>query len=371
MRRSNAISSIAAALALLCLVFTAFHARAASPTDTARILAGLRPTPGSPLARIAATPEWQRHAAEMNAAWNTFERSQLTRIRVWAAAKLPGPYPAMFYMFGGPDFVHADAFFPHARTYVQAGLEPVGSVPDLSRLPPQQLAASLAALRQSLNNFLTYGYFITKEMGAQFRFGAFSGTLPVLYAFLARTGKRIHRVEYVSLAGSGNVVAVKGKRKPTGVKITFSGSDGSQRTLYYLRTNLENSGVAKSGFLKFCARLGTGGSLLKSASYLMHVGGFSKVRDFVMRHSAVIVQDDSGIPLKYLSNGKWRLYPFGQYIPPIDVFKRHVQPDMAQLFARAQRVNFGIGYRSHPTRTTILVATRAAPAPAPAPAPRQ
>ena len=355
-----------AVLAALLVAVSLPSVRAASPNDTARILAGLPPAPGSPLARITASPAWQDHAAQMSAAWHAFERRHLTRIRVWAAAKLPGPYPAMFYMFGGPDFVHADAFFPHARTYVQAGLEPVGTVPDLSQLPPQQLAASLSALRQSLNNFLQFGYFITKEMGTQFKFGAFSGTLPVLYVFLARSGKRINGVEFVALSGNGNVAAVRGKRKPAGVKISFSGSDGAPRTLYYFRTNLENSGVAKSGFLKFCARLGTGGSLLKSASYLMHVGGFSKVRDFVLRHSAIIVQDDSGIPLRYLSDGRWRLYPFGQYIPPIDVFKQHVQPDMAQLFARAaQRVNFGIGYRSHPTRTTILVATRATPTPPP------
>ena len=349
-------------VAILALTGLA-SAGAASPNDTARVLAGLPPAPGSPLAGIVSTPGWQRHAAEMRAAWNTFERRQLNRIRVWASAKLPGPYPAMFYMFGGPDFVHADAFFPRARTYVQAGLEPVGAVPDLSRLPPAQLAASLTALRQSLGNFFQFGYFITKEMGAQFRFGAFSGTLPVLYAFLARTDKTILKVEYVALSANGGVVAVKGKRRPSGVRITFAGSDRTRRTLYYFRTNLENSGVAKSGFLKFCARLGTGGSLLKSASYLMHVGEFSRVRDFVLTHSAVIVQDDSGIPLKHLSDGRWNLYPFGQYIPPIDVFKHHVQPDMAQLFARAQRVNFGIGYRSHPTRTTILVATRAAPRP--------
>ncbi|MEM8744138.1 MAG: hypothetical protein AAGF14_05835, partial [Pseudomonadota bacterium] len=298
------------------IVLSLAAAKAASPNDTARILAGLPPAPGSPLAAITTTPGWQRHAAEMRAAWNTFERRQLNRIRVWAAAKLPGPYPAMFYMFGGPDFVHADAFYPNARTYVQAGLEPVGSVPDLSRLPPPQLAASLTALRQSLTNFFQYGYFITKEMGAQFKFGAFSGTLPVLYAFLARTDKTILKVEYIALRGNGSVVPVKGKGRPSGVKITFAGADRTPRTLYYFRTNLENAGVAKSGFLKFCAKLGTGGALLKSASYLMHVGGFSRVRDFVLKHSAIIVQDDSGIPLKYLSDGRWNLYPFGQYIPP-------------------------------------------------------
>ena len=36
----------------------------------------------------------------------------------------------MFYMFSGPDFLYADAFYSKATTYVLSALEPVGSVPD-------------------------------------------------------------------------------------------------------------------------------------------------------------------------------------------------------------------------------------------------
>ena len=163
----------------------------ASPNDTARFLAGLPPAANSPLAPSAGTPGWQFHVAKMGAAWAAFERRQVTRIRVWAAAKLINPQPAMFYMFGGPDFVHADAFFPHATTYVLSGLEPVGPRPLVSELPGPVLAGSMASLHQSLSHFLEFGYFITSQMGTQFKVGKFNGTLPVLYVFLARSGKTI------------------------------------------------------------------------------------------------------------------------------------------------------------------------------------
>ena len=35
----------------------------------------------------------------------------------------------MFYMFSGPDFLYANAFFPNASTYILCGIEPVGPVP--------------------------------------------------------------------------------------------------------------------------------------------------------------------------------------------------------------------------------------------------
>ena len=38
-----------------------------------------------------------------------------------------------------------------------------------------------------------------------------------------------------------------------GVRIIFAGSDGQEKTLYYFSTDLSNSGVKASGFLKFCA----------------------------------------------------------------------------------------------------------------------
>lgn len=349
-------------ITVLTQAFAAQAAPGATANDTARFLAGMQPAPGSPLMALTRTAGWQHHARAMNSAWSSLESRQFARIRVWAAANLPPLQGPMFYMFGGPDFVHAHAFYPHASAYVLSGLEPVGALPDATKVSAQALGAGLDNIHRSLGNFLQYGYFITREMGQQLSKGAFTGTLPLLYVFLARSGKTIHQVAFVTLTGKGSAVPKRGKGAARAVRITFSGRDGRARKLYYFRTNLADSGVAKSGFLKFCAKLGSGGSLVKSASYLMHVGGFSKVRNFLLRHSAVIVQDDSGIPLRYFTAGKWRLKPFGQYIGPTEQFAKRYQPDMAELYSRvrAPQVNFGIGYRWHPQRTTVLVAERLA-----------
>ncbi|MEC9368542.1 MAG: hypothetical protein VX871_07595 [Pseudomonadota bacterium] len=332
----------------------------ATPDDTARILAGLRPAPTSPLAPMTQDPAWQSHASAMNASWAELDQRQLSRARVWSLANLGTPSPVMFYMFSGPDFPNAEALFPRATTYVFAGLEPVGPLPDVIALPPAKLPAALGELRASLGNFLQYGYFITRDMGTDMRSGSFTGVLPVLYLSLARSGMTITGVTFLNLDGKGGTAPLKsgGKARPRGVRIDFAGPAGGQRTLYYFSTDLSDGGVGKSGFLKFCEKLGGGDSLLKSASYLMHVGGFSRVRGFLLANSATLVQDDSGIPLKYFEPGRWRLRPFGQYLPPIDEFKRHEQPDMAQLFAGASPVNFGMGYHWHASRTNILVADR-------------
>ncbi|WP_204265407.1 hypothetical protein, partial [Enterobacter hormaechei] len=82
---------------------------------------------------------------------------------------------------------------------------------------------------------------------------------------------------------------------------------------YYFSTDLSNSGLKASGFLKFCATLAPGDSLIKSASYLMHLGDFSTVRKFILANSATIIQDDSGIPLAQYSPKMWRFAPFGRY----------------------------------------------------------
>lgn len=353
----------AAVLAFFLLVLSpafALQALPQSPNDMARFLAGLPSGPRSPLGALEQQPGWQRHAAELNAAWGEFERRIATRIQVWSHAKLPPSPPAMFYMFGGPDFPHANAFFPDASVYILSGLEPVGALPNPAVLDGRDLSDSLASLRRSLGNYLKYGYFITKEMNAQLRQGDFKGIVPLLYLFLARSEMTIRSVEYVNVAANGSLALLRDGRKARGVRIGITGRDGAPRMLYYFSTDLSNNGVAKSGFLKFCASQGAGGALLKSASYLLHTGGFSKVRQFLLQYGAVIVQDDSGIPLKYFQQGKWRLRPFGQYLPPIDVFKRHYQKDLARLFrsGNAEAVNFGIGYHWHPSRTNILVAER-------------
>ena len=109
----------------------------------------------------------------------------------------------MFYMFSGPDFLYADAFYSKATTYVLSALEPVGSVPDLTRLPRGGIGSALYNVERSLGSILSFSFFITKQMKVDLHAGQVSGTLPILYVFLARSGKTIRDVSLIALDDKG------------------------------------------------------------------------------------------------------------------------------------------------------------------------
>ena len=328
--------------------------------DTVRFIAGLRPSAGSLLAPLTGDESWRAHARFFDRAFGELDRSQLTKARAWAKANLRVKRPTMYYMFSGPDFLYADAFFPEATTYVLAALEPVGQIPDLARIPRGSLGPSLATVSSSMHSVLSFSFFITHNMRNQLSAGRLNGTIPILYVFLARSGKTVKEVSLVNLDADGNErPETPGARSGAhGVKILFAGADGKERTLYYFSTNLADDGVPTSGFLKFCAGLGPADSLIKSASYLLHNSYFSKIRDFLIANSATILEDDSGIPLAYFDAKKWQLRPFGRYITPLGIFPNTYQPRLQELFKRASPIEFGYGYRWRRNESNLLLAVR-------------
>lgn len=359
----------------------------ASVNDTARFVAGLPVSEGSPLAALTLDPAWQQHATFFDEAWAKLAARQFAGIRNWEVNYLPDatqPLPVAFYMFSGPDFLYAHQFFPNAGTYILAGTEPIGPLPDVLRFGGPALTPVLQNLQKSLNSVLSFSFFITQDMKSDLQRQELNGTLPIFYVFLARAGKTITDISFITLDKSGRPLPSlpndKSKSLTPGVRVTFtSAPGGAPQTLYYFTTDLSNEGIrSQPGFLKFCAAQGTGGSLLKSASYLMFENGFSTVRDFLLDHSKAIVQDDSGIPVAAFDQSKWLLRFFGSYAGPIDLFKQYYQPQLQGLYQQSNPapLAFGIGYRWSRQQSTLIVATRKGtegsplqnePPPAPAP----
>jgi hypothetical protein len=357
--------SLASLVAAFILVTTQCASAAGDATafDTARFLAGMQPSSDSPLAPLTHEPSWQQHAKFFEATWSSLEQRQLSRIRTWSAANLTRRRPVLFYMFSGPDFLYANTIFPKAATYVLSGLEPVGQIPDVAKTSTRSLPQALAGLRASLNSILNYSFFITKAMNTKLSAGPLKGTLPILFIFLARSGKTIHDVSFVSLDSNGAVEPAgreNARGSTKGVKIVFSGSENDEQTLFYFQTDLSNEGTKNSGFLTFCAQLGSADSLVKSASYLMHSDRFSKVREFLLDHSDLILQDDSGIPVQYFKPASWQLTPFGRYLDPIATFRSQYQRKLDELFrmSHPSRLDFGIGYRWRPNESNLLLAEK-------------
>jgi hypothetical protein len=350
-------------------------AESATANDTARFLAGLPPAPNSPLSILTQDSLWQDHARHFNSIFARVDSNTLSRIRAFSKEHLPDKRETLLYFFSGPDFLFATSFFPTASTYVLAGLEPVGSVPQLTSLSVPAVEGSLRSLENSLGSLLSFSFFITKNMKTQLSDGPVYGTLPVLYVFLARTGKTIHDVASVGLDEKGNIQVLdepagaaatnqKANRSAArAIRIVFSHENGPRQTLYYFSTNLADSSVAHSGFLAFCERLGPADSFIKSASYLLHGSGFGRARVFLLNHSAMILQDDSGIPLAFFDSKNWRLQTFGRYVGPIAEFAHRGQPELAQLFYKTNAVplDFGIGYRWRRNESNLLLAVKAAP----------
>jgi len=354
------IAALAAAM-LLAAVLPGRAADTVTANDTARYLAGMAPSAESPLTPLTKDPAWQHHARFLDSAFAQLEQRQLSKIRTWADTNLSAPRPTMFYMFSGPDFLYANAFYSKASTYVLSALEPPGSVPDLMKLPRGGLGSALNNVEHSMGSILNFSFFITKLMKVDLRAGQLNGTLPILYVFLARSGKTIRNVSPVALDDKGTAYFANENPGPNathGVRIVFAGSDGEQKTLYYFSTDLSNSGVKSSGFLKFCETLAPGNSLIKSASYLLHAGNFSTVRDFILVNSATIIQDDSGIPLNDYNPKKWRFFPFGRYAGPIGEFPGRYQQSYADLFRRSQPMDFGIGYRWRSYESNLLLSVK-------------
>jgi hypothetical protein len=374
-RRSAIVQNLgfAAAVALSLAFAGAAHAQAvraqsapapsakpASADDTAKFLAGMPVSADSPLAALSQNPAAKQHTAYFDRAFGELDKAKLSKIRTWAAANLTTPKPTLFYLFGGPDFLYADTFFPDVKTYVLSGLESAGPIPGLTRMSPGFAFAAQQHIAGSLRSVLTLSYFITKQMSGDLNSGPLPGTLPLIYVFLARTGNTLHDVSQVFLDEKGELHP--GDRThplapASGVKVTFADKGGTEKTLYYFRSNLADM-RGDIALLTFCRSLGQGESFIKSASYLLHTAGFTQTRNFLLDNSAAILEDDTGVPLKYFDTAKWDVHPFGHYVVPI--FPGYYQPDMVAFFQKmkAPPIDFGVGYRFGPNQSSLLWAVK-------------
>ena len=345
---------------LFLVLSTSLVALADTPTPDAqaRYIAGMA-VDGTPLQALAeGSQAWRDHAREFDKSWAELQKTQLDAIAAWSPNHLAqsnekdGP---LYYMFSGPDFLYAHAFFPRAPIYIMCGTEPVGAIPDVTSLSDSELSHGLNGIHESLNSVLSFSFFITKKMKDDLVQTKLTGTLPLLYVFLARSGCTVREVKLVNLDKDGAFVT--DKTATPGVLIDFTGVDGLKQVLYYFTTDLSNSGIKDNpGFMKFCETLGTGTAFAKAASYLMHNDYFSKVRDFLLTHTRSIVQDDSGIPLKYFKGDQWVVTGLGRYAGPIDLFKERYQQDVAELYraGKSEPLPFHFGYRWHSGESSLL-----------------
>jgi hypothetical protein len=357
---------------------------ALSPLDAeARFLAGLSSGTGGPFAALEETPAWKAHQSELSGMWTKLDTKRLTPMREWAKAELwPRIEPArpLVYFFGGPDAISADVLYPEAPTLVLCGLERPGETAPLDKLPPAEVENALVSLRRTIRTTVDVSYFITSRMGGDMIKSPLKGVLPVLFLFLARNGEHLVDVAAISIDPTSGAVTEVPAPPETGVggwRMHFRRSPSDPvRELVYLRLDLSNANAAKvPGFFTYLETLGTTNAFLKAASYIMHDRSFSRARAHLLDHSSSVLEDDSGIPFKFLNTPDWELTYFGTYTPPKGQFVKAIQTEMLKAWSGAPKrpLPYKTGYAHSGADSHLLLARRKPPmAPAdagPAPSP--
>jgi hypothetical protein len=326
-----------------------------------RGLAGEKASGDTGAAPWESTPEWKDYAEKLDGNWNYLNRVRLNAMRIWGNAELAGlrgKTSAVFYPFSGPDVLYADTLFPNSKVLLMAGLEPVGTMPDLGKLQQDgKLGPYLAQVKTSLFTILAASFFKTKDMKTDFNNQLVDGLMPAMIVFLAREGYSINGIQYVVLGHDGALHPHGEISGAPGVQITYD--DG--RTLLYFQADLGNDGLKDNpGFVRLMHRLAPGITYLKAASYLLYEGYFSTIRDAILDNSVGVVEDDSGIPFKDFNPVQWDVVPYGNYTGPIGLFKDKLQPDLTAFYAKTphQPLTFGSGYKFVAAQSSLLVAKK-------------
>jgi hypothetical protein len=205
-------------------------------------------------------------------------------MRSWAAGELVpriGATSQVTYMFGGPDLVSALALFPEAKLYALGGLEPVGKLTNPLSLSPEELHASLAMLRKSTEVIMNFSHFITKDMKTELAASHFQGVFPIMLVFLSFTDARIDLAERLTLQRDGTLAQGESSGGQPALRIVFRSAPGMpQAEVIYLQANLSDGALKSNpGILEWLRSRGRATGYLKAASYLMHTGGFTTIRD--------------------------------------------------------------------------------------------
>ena len=293
--------------------------------------------------------------ATVQSNFSVLENTKLFPIKKWVkeVGMLPEKYKTntLFYPLAGADFVYADAFFNEVDNYILVGLEKPGFLPNYTKFTNPQIEYYISSMYNSLDVSMKFGYFKTNNMRVQFNQKVVNGTIHSLLFYLARTSNKIVDVKHFQIQNDGSLKYTVGTEamRSAGIEILFKNEKGKDKKLYYYSTDLSDANKSLDSFFKWVSAFGPHNTMLKAASYLNSREYFSKTRNYILNSSQLIVQDDSGIPFKYVSNPSWDVKLYGVYRKVIPLFSSRIQPDMVQAYADSTKLTskilpFKIGY---------------------------
>ncbi len=341
-------------------------------TATAQIMAGISPA-GSDLAleRRTKLDAFVEHQKWMAVQWSQ-ARGRISAMQDWRSREINIPGTAqktLLYPFSGPDFLNAYTLFPDHSQYIFFSLERPSSLPDLESVTPVQFSKLLEDVRNAFRDIFQRNYFITDYMSKQLTTPWIRGTVPVMATMMALMNQRIIRIEPVDLfpeltrAYEARDTVKHPRMIMRGVRIVFvSAGGGAQQQLYYFSVDATDKALEfYPGFLEWVGQHRPASALLKSASYLLHDNQFEKTRNMILAAADYVVQDDTGIPYRFLHQAPWQVRLYGRYNKPIKSLRYGYQADLKGAYKEKSdlaELPFPFGYHWRGKQSGLMIASR-------------
>ena len=341
-------------------------------TATAQIMAGISPVGGeAALERLTKLDAFAEHQKWMAAQWGQV-RGRILAIQNWRSqeVKIPGAsQKTLLYPFSGPDFLNAYALFPEHSQYIFFSLERPSSLPDLESVTPVQFGKLLEDVRNAFRDIFQRNYFITDYMNKQLTTPWIRGTVPVMATMMVLMNQRIVRIEPVDFfpeltrAYEARDTVKHPRMIMRGTRIVFaSASGGAQQQLYYFSLDATDKALEfYPGFLERVGQHRPASALLKSASYLLHDNQFEKTRNMILAAADYVVQDDTGIPYRFLHQAPWQVRLYGRYNKPIKSLRYGYQADLEGAYKEKPEIAelpFPFGYHWRGKQSGLMIANR-------------
>ncbi len=340
-------------------------------TATAQILAGITPNPTDPvLNRLLELDAWKEHQKWMTAQWAEV-RGRIKTVEGWRDHELKianAQKKTLLYPFSGPDFFNAYAFFPDHSRYIFFSLERPGALPDLESVTTLQFAKLLTDVRSAFRDIFERNYFITSYMNKQLTTPWVRGTVPVMATMMALMNRRIVRIEpidlFPELTKAYDTLEEKRPRLTLrGVRMEFSNpSAAGVQQLYYFSLDATDKALEYyPDFINWVGQNRPASALIKSASYLLHDGQFSKTRTMLLESADLLIQDDTGIPFRYINQSPWQVKLYGKYHKPIKPMGYGYQKDLDSAFKAnipTSDLPFPFGYHWRASQSGLIFASK-------------
>jgi hypothetical protein len=287
------------------------------------------------------------------------------------ATLVPGDAPKkVVYPFAGGDNATMFATYPNAEEYTTISLELTGDVRKIKDVTPKSLPTALKKLRPRLDELIGDSRFSMSETLQKMM----TGDIPQELSFLM-VGLVVHDLEPVSLRyfrlekdgkidyfTADEIAKEKAQAKRrsqtwgdgdfleafSNVEIEFKpkGKAGPVRIHRHIAFNLDNQHL--KGDPSLTAHLeqkGTVSMMIKAASYLLWTLNFTRMRDYVLGHAALIISDSTAPLPKDAADAGYTQQVWGRYkgarIPVVQAGEKAMKAYWASQPEQALSFRFG------------------------------